>query len=84
MGMIDARSPADSQYLRDRFYQDQSLVLYKNRGASRFYSATLHIEILERTLCLVHVIIADWSRPSAEIHLRNPEGCRTLEMREIC
>ncbi|GFX75834.1 hypothetical protein TNCV_2238061 [Trichonephila clavipes] len=38
-----------------------------NRGASPFCSMPFHYNILERTICLVHLITSDWSGTSAEL-----------------
>ncbi|GFU49291.1 hypothetical protein TNCV_4122021 [Trichonephila clavipes] len=42
-------------------------VLPPNRGASPFCSMPFHYNILEWTICLVHLIASDWSRTSAEL-----------------
>ncbi|GFV67032.1 hypothetical protein TNCV_357181 [Trichonephila clavipes] len=41
--------------------------LSPNRGASSFCSMPFHNNILERTICLVHLIASNWSRTSAEL-----------------
>ncbi|GFV42662.1 hypothetical protein TNCV_840171 [Trichonephila clavipes] len=76
MGMIVARSLRGLSIAQGAALLCLKIVVRvsQNRGAPRFYSTTLHIEILERTLCLIHVIIADWSRTSAEIHRSKPRG----------
>ncbi|GFV25557.1 uncharacterized protein TNCV_778281 [Trichonephila clavipes] len=41
----------------------------QNRGASRFIFRLFHTKILERTLCLVHLIASDWSRNQRRVTL---------------
>ncbi|GFW49529.1 hypothetical protein TNCV_2843101 [Trichonephila clavipes] len=65
MDMVDGWSPAEDSDLK--VWDLLSLCLSPNRGASRFYSMTLYIKILERTICLVHLITSDWSRTCAEL-----------------
>ncbi|GFW32317.1 hypothetical protein TNCV_674761 [Trichonephila clavipes] len=65
MDMVDAWSTAEDSDLK--VWDLLSQCLCPNRGASRFYSTTLYIKILERTICLVHLITSDWSRTSAEL-----------------
>ncbi|GFW95872.1 hypothetical protein TNCV_1625321 [Trichonephila clavipes] len=67
--MVAARSPAESRF--KVWICSVCLCLCPcsspNRGASPFVSATHHFHILERTICLVHLIASDWSRTSAEL-----------------
>ncbi|GFT43140.1 hypothetical protein TNCV_5119911 [Trichonephila clavipes] len=66
--MVAARSPTESRFkVWDLLSLSLSLSVSPNRGASRFYSTTLYSKILERTICLVHLIASDWSRTSAEL-----------------
>ncbi|GFW72341.1 uncharacterized protein TNCV_703781 [Trichonephila clavipes] len=76
MVMVDAWSPAEDSELN--VWDQLSLSLSPNRGASRFYSTTLYIKILERTICLVHLITSDWSRTSAELQHKEDFGKRNL------
>ncbi|GFT54258.1 hypothetical protein TNCV_2467651 [Trichonephila clavipes] len=45
----------------------QSVSLSPNRGCIPFYSVTFYYNILERTICLVHLITSNWSGISAEL-----------------
>ncbi|GFW22792.1 DUF5641 domain-containing protein [Trichonephila clavipes] len=69
--MVAARSPAESRFKVWDLGSSQSVSVSvrvcPNRVASRFYSTTFYSKILERTICLVHLIASDWSRTSAEL-----------------
>ncbi|GFW32467.1 hypothetical protein TNCV_676261 [Trichonephila clavipes] len=67
--MVAARSPAESRFKVwiCSVCLCPSPSVCPNRGASPFCSMPFHYNILERTICLVHLIASDWSRTSAEL-----------------
>ncbi|GFU94203.1 hypothetical protein TNCV_1302531 [Trichonephila clavipes] len=67
MDIVDAWSPAEDSDLKVWDLLSLCLSLSPNRGASRFIRRPFHTKILERTICLVHLIASNWSRTSAEL-----------------
>ncbi|GFV67599.1 hypothetical protein TNCV_4622791 [Trichonephila clavipes] len=66
--MVAARSPTESRFK----VWICSVCLCPSPSVSKsgwtpFYSMPLCSKILERTICLVHLIASDWSRTSAEL-----------------
>ncbi|GFU98153.1 hypothetical protein TNCV_2294941 [Trichonephila clavipes] len=72
MDMVDARSPRGSLFCDSlALGSAMSVSLFVSKsGCVPFYFTTFHLKILERTLCLVHLIVSDWSRTSAELQHR--------------
>ncbi|GFW33608.1 hypothetical protein TNCV_2211401 [Trichonephila clavipes] len=72
MDMVDARSLRGSLFC-DSIALGSALsvcVSFSKSGCVPFYFTTFYQKILERTLCLVHLIASDWSRTSAELQHR--------------
>ncbi|GFU80129.1 hypothetical protein TNCV_580091 [Trichonephila clavipes] len=69
--MVAARSPTESRIkvwiCSVRLCLCPSPSVSPNRGASPFCSMPFYYNILERTICLVHLITSDWSGTSAEL-----------------
>ncbi|GFX38465.1 hypothetical protein TNCV_2344381 [Trichonephila clavipes] len=70
--MVASRSPAESRF--KVWICSVCLCLcpspspcVSKSGWIPFYSMPLYSKILERTICLVHLIASDWSRTSAEL-----------------
>ncbi|GFW51555.1 hypothetical protein TNCV_4212331 [Trichonephila clavipes] len=64
--MVDAWSPAEVLILKVWDLLSLCLSVSKS-GCVPFYLTAFHPKILERTICLVHLIASDWSRTSAEL-----------------
>ncbi|GFW99795.1 hypothetical protein TNCV_3420241 [Trichonephila clavipes] len=69
MGMVDARSLRGVFSFGYSIAQGSALCVSPSSksGCVKFYLTTFHLKILERTICLVHLIASDWSRTSAEL-----------------
>ncbi|GFU99808.1 hypothetical protein TNCV_506291 [Trichonephila clavipes] len=68
--MVAARSPAESRFKAWIGLVCLCLSVSKSLqigGVSPFCSMPLYSKILERTICLVHLITSDWSGTSAEL-----------------
>ncbi|GFS82627.1 hypothetical protein TNCV_3602541 [Trichonephila clavipes] len=69
MDMVDARSPRRSLFCDSLTLGSAlsvSLCVLKS-GCVPSYLTTFHLKILERTLCLVHLIASDWSRDQRRV-----------------